>query len=208
MQSRKILIALSILSLAALTSSPARAATPVSTSRFTLSFPTGWQALPVTTGGDSVAAVLNPTMMAYCYMTATITDHPLTAQEVDAYRQAYAGSDSVTKVTDGTKSLGGKSFTYVEYQATDTASGPSRVRIYYTTSGANLFTTVLIYDPATGAGSVADLESALATLSLKSTAIRAWAARTVPGMRPADRDVLGRSRSLVARTALFRVPLP
>lgn len=206
MQYRKTLFALSILSLSALMSVPARAATSAATSRFSLTFPTGWQALPDPTGGDSVLAEINSTLMAYCYMTATTTDHPLTAQELEAYRQAYGGSDSATKVTDGTKTIGGRSFTFVEYQATDTSNGASHIRIYYTANGSNLFTTVLIYDPAGGAGAVTDLETALATLTLSASPIRVVAARSGPAWRAADHDILGRARPLAARTALFRLP--
>jgi hypothetical protein len=208
MQYRQIGFALSFLSLSALTSVPARAATPATTSRFSLTFPAGWQALPVQTGGDSVMAVFSPTLMAYCYMTSTTTDHAPTAQELDAYLRASGGADSVTKVTDGTKTLGGKSFTFVEYESADTSGDSSRVRMYYTSSGSNFFSAILIYDPATGSGAVSDLETALATLTLSGTPIRAWAARSLPGIRAADHDILGRSRLPSARTALFRLPLP
>lgn len=208
MQSRSLLTAFSVLSMAALASMPARAAAPFTASRFSITFPTGWQMLPVTSGGDSLMAVLNPTLLSYCYMTVTTTDHPLTAQELEAYRETYAGSDSVTKVADGTKSLGGKTFTFVEYQSADTSSGPSRVRIYYTNSGTNLFTSVLIYDPAAGAGAVTDMESALATLSLSASPIHAWMARSRPAGQASIHDILGRSRPLSARTALYRLPLP
>jgi hypothetical protein len=209
MQSRKIALSLSILSLAVLTSVPARAAAPYTTGRFSVTFPDGWQMINSQTGGDSVLAVLNVTMMSYCYMTSTTTDHPMTAQELEAALEAYAGSDSISKVTDGTKNIGGKSFTYVEYKTTDTTTaGPSRIRLYYSSNGTNLFTTVLIYDPDTGAGAVADLETALATLTLSAAPIRAWSMRPQPKWSPADHDVLGRSRPLTARTRLYRLPLP
>jgi hypothetical protein len=159
-------------------------------------------------GGDSLLTVIDTASMSYCYMFETTTDHPLTAQQLDAYRMAYAGADSATKVTDGTKTLGGKTFTFVEYQSTDTASGASRVRIYYANIGTNLFTSVLIYDPTSGAGAIADLESALASLSLSATPIHAWITRPQPAGRAAIHDILGRSRPLTARTALYRLPLP
>ena len=206
MQSRTILCALSLLSLSALTSVPARAATPVTSSRFSLTFPTGWQALPVQTGGDSVQMVMNIPMQSSCYLSSTTSDHPVTAQELDSMLLSSAGTDSITKVTGGTKSIGGKSFTYVEYRAADTATnGDSRIRLYYTASGTNLFSAMLIYDPATGAGAVADVETALSTLSL-TTAIRAWAAGARPGLRAADHDILGRLQPLATRSVLFRLP--
>jgi len=208
MQSRKILIALSFLYLAVLTSISTAADTTFTTSRFSISFPPAWQKVPFMAGGDSLLAVFNDTNMAYCYMTASTTDHPLTAQELEAYRKAYAGSDSVNKVADGTKTLGGKSFSFVEYQSTVTANDSSRVRIYYTNVGSNLFTSILIYTPGSEDGAVADLESALATLSLSASPIHAWIERPTSAGRAAIHDVLGRSRPLAARTALYRLPLP
>lgn len=206
MQSRNHLIAIPLLSLAAVVAMPARAASPFSTSRYSITFPAGWQMVPPGAGSDSVLKVFNVQNPAYCYMTATTSTHPLTSQELDAYRQAYAGTDSVTKTADGTKTLGGKSYTFVEYQPVDTSSGPTRARIYYTNSGTSLFTAVLVYNPIDGAGAVPDVESALATLSLSASPIRAVAARAQPGWRPADHDILGRTRLLAARTALFRLP--
>jgi len=208
MQSRKFLIALSVLCLAVLTSLSTAADTTFTNTRFSIRFPSAWQKVPFMAGGDSLLAVYNDTNMAYCYMTSRITDHPLTAQELEAYRKAYAGADSVNKVTDGTKTLGGKSFSFVEYQSAVTANDSSRVRIYYTNVGSNLFTSILIYTPGSEAGAVADLETALATLSLSATPIRAWITRPQPAGRTAIHDILGRSRPLTARTALYRLPLP
>jgi hypothetical protein len=207
MQSRGNLIAISLLSSAAVVAMPARAASLFSTSRYSLTFPDGWQMIPPGAGSDSVLKVFSAQNPAYCYMTATTSTHPLTSQELDAYRQAYAGTDSVTTTADGTKTLGGKSYTFVEYQPVDTSSGPTRARIYYTNSGTSLFTAVLVYDPLIGAGAVPDVESALATLSLSASPIRAVAARTREGLRVADQDILGRSRLLTAHAVLFRLPI-
>jgi hypothetical protein len=208
MQSRAKTLFLSVLSLAAAAALPARAA--FSTARFEITFPAGWQPLtvPGMDLGDSVLSVFNMELSAYSWMSVSITDHPLTAEELEAYRKAYAGSDSVTKVTDGSKTLGGMSFTFVEYKAVDTSDGEGYARIYYTSSGNQLFTCLLSYDPAAGAGAVTGLETALATLKLKGTPIRARAPRVSLARNPADHDILGRMRPLAARTVLFRLPAP
>lgn len=206
MQTRNHLIALSILSLAAFAAAPARASVPFSTSRFQITFPDGWQSLTAPGSGDSILAVFSQTTMAFSWMTVSTTDHELTAQEIEAYRQAYSGSDSVTKVSDGTKTLGGKSFTYIEYDVKDEQGGTSRARFYYTSSGTSLFTSFLTYDPAVGAAAVAQLETALGTLTLTGTPIRALAGRAYPALRAADHDILGRTRVLSAPARLYRLP--
>jgi hypothetical protein len=206
MHIHKKLIAFSILAMAAFAAAPARASVKFTTARFEITFPNGWQALTSPGAGDSLLAVFSQTTMAFSWMTVSTTDHPLTAEELEALRQTYTGSDSVTKVADGTKALGGKSFTYVEYEVVDTADGNGRVRIYYTSSGTQLFTGLLSYDPAVGTAAVTELETALGTLTLTGTPIRALARRSSRSLIPADHDILGRASALSARTWLFRLP--
>jgi hypothetical protein len=206
MQTRNTLIGLSILALTVFAAAPARASVPFTTARFQITFPDGWQALTAPGTGDTVLAVFSQTTFAFSWMTVSTTDHELTAQEIEAYRQAYSGSDSVTKVSDGTKTLGGKSFTYIEYEVVDSTDGTSRARFYYTSSGTSLFTSFLTYDPAVGAAAVAQLETALGTLTLTGTPIRALAARPFPALRSPDHDILGRARTLSAPARLYRLP--
>jgi hypothetical protein len=206
MQSRNPLLALSILALAAFAADPARAGTAFTTSRFQITFPDGWQALTAPGTGDTVLAVFSQTTFAFSWMSVSTFDHQPTAQEIEAYRQAYSGSDSVTKVADGTKTLGGKSFTYIEYEVVDSTDGTSRARFYYTQGGMSLFTSFLTYDPAVGSASVAQLETALGTLNLTGAPIRPLPARAYPALRAADRDILGRARALQAPARLYRLP--
>lgn len=206
MQSRNPLIALSILALAAFAAAPARASVPFTTSRFQITFPDGWQPLMAPGAGDTVLAVFNQTALAFSWMTVNTTDHQPTAEEIEAYRQAYSGSDSATKVSDGTKTLGGRSFTYIEYEVVDSAGGTNRARFYYTSSGNSLFTAFLTYEPTIGAAAVGQLETALGTLTLTGTPIRSVSARAYRALRAGDRDILGRARLLSAPARLYRLP--
>jgi hypothetical protein len=205
MKTHQRLLPLAFLSLAVIAVIPSRASVSYTTSRFQITFPDGWQSLTVPGSADTLLAVFSQTTMAFSWMSVSITDHPMTADELDALRQVYAGSDSVVKGSDGTKTLGGKSFSYVEYEIVDTAEGNGRMRIYYTSSGNQLFTCLLSYEPG-GTAAVTQMETALGTLSFVGTPIRALAARLTPSPRTGDHDVLGRARGLSTRTWLYSLP--
>lgn len=93
----------------------------------------------------------------------------------------------------------------MEIQNKDTSGNFSHSRVYYLASGLTLFTAIIAFHPD-ASGDIPEVESALATLSLGASPIRAVTARAQGARRPADHDILGRSRFLTARTALFRVP--
>jgi hypothetical protein len=206
MRTSKNLIALATLSLAAFAALPARANTLFATSRFQISFPDGWQPLIPVGPNDSLMVLYSEASMASSWISVHTTDHPMTAAEIDAYREVFTGTANSTKVSDGTKSLGGKSYTYFEYEADDTTDGRERTRIYYMASGSLLFAGSVSYELADASAAVADMEAALATLSLAGTPIRALAPSPFAGLRPADHDILGRARALSARTWLYRLP--
>lgn len=203
MSSRKLLYGFAVLTLAAFAAAPIRADVTFTTARFKVDFPDGWQNFPVQVGGDSLLAVMNPALEAFCYMTSTTTDHPMTDAELAALIEQYAAGDSATKVTSGTRTLGGKAYAFVEYGNLDSADTASRARIYYSANGNTLFTAVLVYNTDAGAGAPDQLESALGKLTV---GIRALSSRrALPTLRPADHDILGRNVPR-ARTPLFRLP--
>jgi hypothetical protein len=178
----------------------------VTTGKYSLTFQDGWQSFPVGTG-DSVKVVMQPTLEATCYMTASVQDHPLSAQEIAAYMALYGGADSVTQTASGTATLGGKSFNYVDFKSNDSADADTRVRFYYTVSGSLLFNAFVGYDVTKGTAPVTQVEAALATLTLNGgAALRPVAEWRRPAFRPAVHDALGRFRPAAYRTPLFRLP--
>ena len=205
MSVRKTLFALTAAALA-MAALPARAAgTLVATSRYSLTFPEGWTLFTITQS-DSFKFVINQELGATCYTASSITDHPVTAPEIAAAIRQYGQTDSVTKTTDGAKTLGGKEFSYIEYRNTD-ASDSTRARFYYVSSGNLLFTAYTAYT-AGGSGNtvVTQVEAALATLTLNANTALRRAGRGDAGSRPADHDLMGRLRPGAARMALFRLP--
>lgn len=213
MHRRLSLIILPILASAALAAVPARAESRFSTSRFEITFADGWLEQPSLVAGDSgVSLMYGYSMMGFCYLTASLADHPLTAQDSEALRKQVGGADSVIEVAEGSDTLGGKTFSYAEYQNADTSNGDIRLRLYSTSSGTLRFNSILTYDHANGAILVAEMDSALATLAFPTAPIRPWAPRSASAQRAADHDVLGRSLPLTlqaawaSRTPLFRPP--
>lgn len=190
---------------ALVSAAPAKAAPlVVTTSRFSLTFQDGWTTFPF--GNDTLKVVMNPTINATAYMAAVISDHPMTAQELSQYMAMYGAADSLEKTAEGTKTIGGKSFTYVEYKSTKAGDEDGRYRFYYTHSGNLLFNTNVGYEIPDATAAIAQVEAALATLTLNSTnALRASALRG-PAFRPATHDVLGRSGFGVRPVRLFGVP--
>jgi hypothetical protein len=202
----RIRSSLPFLSLAlAVAAAPAGAAT-IATSSFSLTVPAEWADAPFT---DDSAATIGDTAGTSCDLFTQIADGAVTAREIDSLRDEYTlPGDSLAKVAEGPRSLGGRSFTFVEYRDTDTSLGDSRVRFYFAFEGGLRFAAALEYVNDPGNKAVTLLESALATLKLGSAApVRAPAAlasRSLP--TAAARDVLGRSRAMRSRTAFFRLP--
>lgn len=175
--------------------SPLRAQTPVTTTKFSLTFPTGWMKVPL--GTDSVAAAMNLANEAVAYMM--LVPHAggdLTAEQIKAAMTANGGADSVTKTGEGTKTLGGKSFSYLEFKEAVPEEGGenARFRIYFYTQGTVLFEAILGFDTVDSPAAVADLETALATLAISPGAgLRRVAVQARPLSLRSAHDVLGRT---------------
>ncbi|MBW8886316.1 MAG: hypothetical protein JF616_01055 [Fibrobacteres bacterium] len=207
MRAHQNLIALAILSLSAFSAVPAAASTTYSTSRLQITFPDGWQPLLPFGPQDSLMSFINLDISASSWIILHTTDHPMTAQELDAYGKSLSGADPTITVSNGSQTLGGKSFIYLEYDEVDTTTGAKqRTRLYYTYNGSLQINGTLTYDPSVGTTAQADMESALASLTVAGTPILAFGARTHASLPPADHDILGRSRAFSARTRLFRLP--
>lgn len=202
----KILKSLSAaIALAAVVSAvPVKAAPPllVSTTKFSLTFQDGWATFPFSS--DTIKFVMNQSLSATCYLTAVPQTRELTAQEIAAYMAMYGGSDSLVQTATGTKTLGGKTFSFVEFKDVDDSSG--RARFYYTSTGSLLFNATTAFDVDNSAAVIAQVEAALATLTLNSGASLRAAALRGQGFRPATHDVLGRSGQAVRPVRLFRMP--
>jgi hypothetical protein len=197
---------LPFLSLAlAAAAAPARAAT-IATSSFSLAVPAEWADSPFI---DDSAATIGDTAGTSCDLFTQIADRPVTAQEIDSLRGEYTiPGDSLAKLSEGPRTLGGRPFTFVEYRDTDTSLGDSRVRFYFAFEGGLLFTAALEYANDPGSNAVTLLESALATLKLGSAApVRAWTGLASRPLPPAAaRDVLGRALPMRSCAAFFRLP--
>ncbi len=179
----------------------------VTTTKFSLTFPTGWAGVPL--GQDSVAAAMNLANEAAAYlMLVPHAGGTLTAEEIKAAMMANGGADSVTKTNEGTKTLGGKSFSYLEFKEAVPEEGGenARYRVYFYTQGNVLFEAVLGFDAVESPTAVADLETALATLTVTPGAgLRRVAVQARPLSLRSSHDVLGRT---LVPLAAGRVAVP
>jgi hypothetical protein len=187
---------------------PLRAQTLVTTTKFSLTFPTGWTKLPL--GTDTAgAAVMNMTNDAFSFLFgAPHAGGALTTEELKAAMLAAGATDSLTKTTEGTKTLGGKSFSFVEFKQAvpDAGDEDARYRVYFYTQGNFLFEAIIGFDTVDSPAAVADLESALATLTIAPGAgLRRLAGQARPLFHRSAHDVLG--RTLVPLT-VGRVAVP
>jgi hypothetical protein len=205
------------LSLAAFAAAACLAAAPASAveignSNFTLTFPTGWSKLDIgVSDSAAVTAIKSGGVGGTVIMTGTPHAGALTSAEMAAYIAQYSASDSVTVVDQGTKTLGGKAFNFIEFKKADPEDeieATARYRFYFINQGGYLFQAFSFYNTLIGATAMADIESALGTLRLTpSTSLRAVAGLANPELRPARRDVLGRfQRTEIRKTPLFRRP--
>jgi hypothetical protein len=205
MTSRPSFPALFLLTLAA--ALPARADSTFATKRYEITLSDGWQPMASPTGNDSTLALMyGYSMMGYGYLTTGMEGDPATAARLDAFREPFAGSDSMAKVAVGSATLGGKTFAIVEFKSTDSANADIRFRYYTLTEGPQSFTAAFIYDVNSGIVLVPDFEAALATLSFATTPIRPWVRQIAPDRMPTGYDLLGRPVSGAIRMAAFRLP--
>lgn len=198
---------LCLLAITSLATLPARAETPFAVAGYEISFSDGWQPLASLVPGDSNLTLgYGYSMMGYCTLTAGLDGDPATSSRLDAFRQAYGGTDSVAKVADSALILGGKTFSMVEYRSADSATADIRFRYYAIEGGSDPFAVALVYDVNDVGVLVPDVETALGTLSFASTPIRTVALRKSTAPLRAELDILGRARARSAHTGLYRLP--
>jgi hypothetical protein len=211
MLSRLSLLACSLFAAASLTAIPSRAESRYSTNRFEITFGDGWQEqaslVEASPGGDSALSLMyGYSMLGYCFMSASLAEQPVTDRDFETFRKQYAGADSVLQVAEGSDTLGGKAFSYVEYKNADSANGDIRIRLYSASEGPLRFQSMLVYDSGVGSNLVAEMDSALAGLTFSPTPIRSRLSRPPLAERPAEHDILGRFRPLAVRSVLLRMP--
>jgi hypothetical protein len=190
---------------------PARAV-EIGNDDFKLTFADGWT--PFSPGGSTSGTV---TAMNSAFggdliiMSGYAHEGDLTSEEVAAAMAAYSANDSLTVLEQGAKTLGGKSFDFIEFMLTDPQDAGEvamRYRIYFTVQDGFLFQALTAYDSSKGSTIIADLEDALKTLRITASAgIRAVSSSARPGFRAADHDVMGRfARPDSRRTPMFTLP--
>lgn len=187
---------------------PAFSQVPVSNKAFSLNFPDGWMKVSLGASDSSSATLYNMTSGASTYLFSAAHTGNLTAAEIAAAMKGFGATDSLETTAEGTKTLGGKSFSFIEWKKAGAtgAEAKDRYRVYFTTTGTVMFEGILGFDTDNAASATADMESALATLTLTGgTAIfRAASAHLRPVSGRAARDVLGRQ---ILRPSVDRLPL-
>ncbi len=188
------------LAFAAATVLPAAAQSLVTTTNFSLTFPAGWMQLTAGTESDSASAFLINTLTGSTAITMGLPHQGLlTSKEMAQLMLTYGVTDSLSTTANGTKTLGGKEFTFLEFKKSGTSESNTvaRVRIYFLSQGNFLFEGLMSYDTDTVAGTLTEFEAALATLNIKASAgLRAAIAPFRPAEAGARHDALGRSQRL------------
>lgn len=179
---------------------PAFSQVPISNANFSITFPAGWMKMPFLPSTDSSAIVLDTANEATALLFAAPHVGNVTAAQISAAMIGFGATDSLVVTAEGTKTLGGKSFSFIEWKKA-VATGDEaedRYRVYILTTGTFMFEGILGFNTENAASAVPDMESALATLNLTggSTSLRAASASLRPASLRADRDVLGRQTRL------------
>lgn len=188
-----------------LSASPAQAAPlPVATSNYSLTFQDGWSLFPF--GNDSLKFIMNDSLGATCYMMAITQAQPLSAQQIAAYMAMYGASGNVVQSGTGAKTLGGKSFSFVEFKYLNEADTVGRSRFYYTQAGSLLFHASAAFEVDNSEAVIAQVEAALATLVLNANSSLRAASLRKPESPAATHDVLGRSHAPARPARLYRLP--
>lgn len=187
----------------------AAAAPDISTGRYSLTLPAGWQVNPLPPPSDSFTIAMKLAAEATLLLISDLADS-LPADPDSLLGSTDLVPEGFTLVERKSLTLGGKAFAMGEYRDT-TATGPAavtRYRAYATTQNGVFFLAILQFTPGLpGTPVTTELETALAGLTLKGTsAIRPLArGRAVPqGERDAAglRDVLGRKAPAAGRIAI------
>jgi hypothetical protein len=170
---------------------------PVSNANFSLTFPTGWMKLSLGGQGDSAGIIMfkmSDTTSAFLF--AAPHEGNLTAAEIAAAIESFGSTDSLEVVADGTKTLGGKSFSFIDWKKAGATGDEAkdRYRVYFLTTGTFMFEGILGFTTDNATSAVGDMESALATLNLTGgSAIRRVASAALrPSSLRVGRDALGR----------------
>jgi hypothetical protein len=164
---------------------------------YKLEFPDGWAINPALPTTDSMAILFN------VGQGAMVTVHGQTGMNpgssvlyVNALVQGYTRTDSASRT------LGGRTYSASSWKATaiglDTTS---RLRVYAFQEGSFLFVTWVTYKTPRGDGSVADLEKALSSLTLKVSGLGRLSRRFDAGRIRTPVDILGRVQRPLAGPA-------
>jgi hypothetical protein len=214
MSSRAFLsnLSLTALSLAAWAAVAPASAVEIGNSKFSLTFGNDWAEQNLGENDSSAVSVVKGNILAgMAILSLSAHEGPLSQAEMTSYLSMYAASDSFTVVDEGSKTLGGKAYTFLELKKADPANAieeATRYRFYFHSQGNLLFNAFTFYNTLMGAGVPADIEAALATLEIKAAAaLRSAREQVRPRFRPSELDALGRFRQAEGRrTPLFRVP--
>lgn len=193
--------------LALAAAAPAQGGTRVTTSVFSLTFPDGWQYVPPGVSEFPVV-VLDSTLDVSCLLTTVSVGHATSEQDLHMPASTYSRGDSVFKVEEGTKTLGGRTFLFAEYHGEDSGGQTKQVRAYYDLyDSTHLLCAFLDYLSPMGDADIAPYEQALAGLEYSDSVpvpLLPPPARSRPAPERAPRrDALGRPRNAPARVIGF-----
>ena len=183
----------------------------VTTSNYSLTFPNGWSRMSLGQPDTSIVTLTQASSSSFAITAGVAHPGALTQKDIDSSLSEQSGGDSIEIVTQGTKTLGGRDFNYLEYKMKGAAATDPHTRVYLETQNGFLFEAILIYHPTAGTAAITDVESALATLRITfgSPVLRARKRATL-APRLASLDLLGRtygpSIGRLAGTPLFLRP--
>lgn len=195
---------LSLLPLLLLAAAPARAAATITKTHFSITFAGSWDTSPYLPATDSSIYLMDTVTSAVVVggietETGAMTEEQWRAAWSQAYAHSLAMADS------GTKTLGGKSFFWTEWQDTsaqDTGADVGHGRFYVVSQGNAMFFVWVAYNAGNASTVIPGIETALATLQFIGIA----SVRPVAHLRidPATdvRDALGRAW----RPVTYRLP--
>lgn len=201
-----------LLSAFLLVSPPLAGAAPLPLERegYSLTFPDGWDTLPMAAGTEGSFQVYNPELGDNVAAFGNGVPYS-SALPASFWIDAYTGTliEGFERTDNSEKTLGGRTFTTSEYKDTTVDGDPDiRLRFYIATQGEFLFISWLSYDVEAGAQVIGEMESALATLEIDASA-RLVRRPKAPGMaegRGPGLDALGRNRKSLDNRAP-RIPL-
>ncbi|GEM_PF-4077830 len=176
---------------------PATAQTLVKTSHFSLTYPAGWMNFTFPGMPDTTSAtVMNASDSAISFLFGAPHQGDLTSTEIATALALAGAGDSLEVTVRGTKTLGSKSFTFIEWKKKNPATeeATSRFRVYYLVQNGFMFEAILSFTTDSSPTAVADIESALATLNVTApTTLRFRISYGRRNVGTADLNLLGRT---------------